>query len=268
MAKVLRLTICRKWVMEMCKLMRAEWYRFRHSAGFFKIFLAFCLMIFFVATLNVDWDKSTMADTVPTLLALTENVMAMFIGTIICAAISSMFSNRTAYYEVMDGNSTTSIILSKVLVYTGSVVVFFLLPNIILLAVVGIKNGTGGVYNYPLIFLMYLITIVHIISTEVMHVYIFKNMFAAVFPYLRFVCFEVVGSTAIPMAAKSLFGLSDSTIEKMNEVFSWLPCNQLIAIGDGNDSNLLIKIIIGFVVEFALVFAIAYKSMKRKNFKK
>ena len=251
----------------MAKLMRAEWYRLRHSSSYFRVFVIFCLCIVAMTFQDINCLSLTINENLPSIFNSAASGISMFIGTVTAAAVGSFYSNRTGYYEIMDGNSTVSIIMSKVCVYTLAAFGFYLVPQLILITIMGVKNGAGDTQNLALLLVLAIIILVHIISTIVLHSLLFRNKAAAIFPYARFMIFELMGSTLFPILAKQIFSLSDETTDKFANLFTWLPAVQLTMLSGNIDTTFIAKVVISFVVEFAVMFALVYKSFKRKNFK-
>ena len=243
----------------MAKLIKAEWYRLRHSGIFvFLLFALSFLMVIFPVVNGSEYFTESIAYNIPEFIGISQTAVPMFIGTIISAALGMIFSNRTGYYEVMDGNKTSHIILRKVAVYSITSLAAYCIPAGIYFAYTGIANGTGGYKNLPMFALLFVIIFLHIITSSVLVVLITKSLAGAVFPYARFFIIEMM-----------FFEVTGATIKGIDKAAVWFPTQQLTFLKrESYDSDFIIKVFLSFLIEFIILYLFAYITYKKKNFRK
>ncbi len=249
----------------MTKLIRAEWYRFCHSGMFLVILLAGSLLGVFMSCMN-DADIAAFLK-LPFDMALTglslgmQSGLCIIVASIVAAACGIPFSNRTAYYEVMDGASISSIILSKLVVYVGAAGVSFLLPFWLLCAWLIVHNGMGEFHALPEFAVMVTVVFLHVITFCVFITQIMKSLAGAIFPYIRFMIIEMLGLEMIMM--------QEGSRESLRGIYEWFPLGQINALAAMEyPAALLMKTIVSFVLEFVILYSIAYVTYRKKLFVK
>ena len=166
-------------------------------------------------------------------------------------AVGKHYQNRTAFYEIMDGVSAHRIILSRICVYTPLMLCFYFIPVSVILIVFDVIGD-------PFRFLsMLLIIFLRLLIFTVCVCLSFKTGEGAIFPYVRF----MVEMMPMMLIAEEEISISN---DKLFSVLNWLPVFQCSSLGGEIDSTLIIKIIVGFAVEAAVMYALAYSSHRKK----
>ncbi len=246
----------------MSKLIKAEWYRFTHSGIMFKVlvFLSFfSLLMHYVS--DPKFMEHTLCENMISYTSVIGLVLCMFLGTVIAATLGILYNNRTGFYEVMDGNSPSEIILSKLIVYVSSSVVAIFVPMGIISAVVYIKNGVGEGLNLPIYYSMIFIKVLHIVSIAVFASLIFKSLLGAAFPYVRFLILEMMGFEMLIMALPH-----NETIRNIAHCFPAYQINYSLNLLTGDCGDLVLKFILSFVIEFSVLYILTHISFKKKWF--
>lgn len=241
---------------------RAEWYRVIHSGSFFKIMIAAAV---FSLTIRLLMDLGSFDKPLFGVVSEVSEFLGMVFPCVICtvcaATLGSQFSNRTAYYEIMDGASPHKIILGKYLTYVPLGLLLLPLPMGIYFAVIGLKNGLGGMKSPLLFALLFTVVAVHILSVTVFYVLIAKKMIAgAVAPYLRFVLLEQFGYMM-------MIELNRHEIMKWQKIMDWFPTVQVMRLAQAEySSEFVVAVLLSFVIETAFLYAVTVYTYKQRKF--
>lgn len=248
----------------MSKLIKAEWYRFTHSGIMFKVFIFMTFFSFLMHYINDPrFLEHTLCENMVSYSSVIGLVLCMFLGTLIAATLGMLYHNRTGNYEIMDGNTPSQIILSKLIVYISSCMVAVFLPMGIISVIVGMKNGIGEGLNLPLFYSMIFVKVLHIASVAVLSTLILKSLLGAAIPYIRFLIFEIMGFEMITMAFPS-----NTTIREIAQFFPAYQVNYSLIQLTGDCGELVLKFILSFVVEIPLLYIVTYVGYKKKWFVK
>lgn len=167
-------------------------------------------------------------------------------------SIGRHYHNRTAYYEIMDGTSAHSIILSRICVYMPLIVGFYFIPVSIFLMYFDFSTESVR------FLLMMLIILLRLLVFTVCICLAFKSATGAILPYFRFI---------IEFFMINLFGNGDWGVAYNSDSFSvldWLPICQCCLLGTEINNILITKIIVGCIVECAVMYILAYTSHRKK----
>lgn len=238
----------------MNNLMKAEWYRLRHSGNT----MIFILLIGVVAVLLQFMGNDGPDATAKSFYIHSSLGMAIAVGGV-TGVILSTFNNRLADYEIMKGTPPMTMILGKTLMTLTIVTVIYFLPSVAAVLINDRANLTLS---------MILLTYVCVIKLTVIAV------------SLCIMCKDAVGSVAFVMllAFESVPLVFLQNVLGINTVplTSYLTSTQLIIIGnigvidldelsmELDTSHIGIKVIISFAVLAALMIAAAHKSLKDK----
>ena len=238
----------------MNNLMKAEWFRLRRSGSLLSIILliGFCS----VALQFLGNDGPTV--TVESYFLHASMGIAMAVGSV-SAIVAGTFNNRLANYEIMKGTPPMTMILSKTLMTLIVVTVIYFIPSFVLLLIYDSSDIT-----LPMILLTYVCVIKLTVISESVCI-IAKDGMGAVMFLLAF-AFEsvpllflqnVLGINAVPLTP-------------------YLTSTQLMIIGDSGSvdledlslaldkSYIEAKVLVTFIIFTAVMFGIAYKSLKNK----
>ncbi|MDO5559732.1 MAG: hypothetical protein Q4F95_09055 [Oscillospiraceae bacterium] len=226
----------------MTDLIKAEWFRLRHSGSMFKLLTAAFLTGVLFSFVNgiLCFDRASLSAGSPTGM--------MFVSIAASAAIGTHYQNRTAYYEIMDGRSDHAIILSRLAVYSSYATVFYFVPVSVLLMIFD-----GGAESAKFLILLYFI-LLRLLLFCICLVLIFKNAagFVLIFPRI------IIEVLLLNMVTDPTF------LTGILPVLKWLPLCQCQYIGSSQGGEITAKVIIGFIIEAAVMYTVAYTSYKKK----
>ncbi len=253
----------------MTRLIRAEFYRVTHSGIFLYIIIGVSLLSLLMGTLDSgsmeDFLDLTLNDARSSLTVTMQMGICMMLSTVIAACCGIGYQNRTSYYEVMDGNSVSSILMSRLLVYVPLTMVTFLLPLFAMLNYLVQNNGVGEFHAMPEYFIVVLCIFLRVISFAVLSTMCFKSLLGAAMPYVRYMTMEMLGFELLLTATLT----EPEKLKFCTSLYEWLPMGQLTALSKAElPDDLVMKAIVGMVVEVAVIYLLAYISGKKKAFLK
>ena len=248
----------------MNRLIKAEFYRLRHTGHLFWyaliIPMAFIFMPIVLCWDRLDMPLDTSLESLGTMCVLVYNFFPVMV-----AGISGQLFNKgkLGYYEVMAGNKASNIIMSKVLsdgvcfsgLYTVCVSAFYIY--------LGIKNGVGEMTHPILRFVLFALVMTHLVMSSIMIMMASKKpVAAAVFSYLRFMVFDIAVMPALIFVANTL-GLEKVALH----IGYMIIFNQLeLTVMSPIDLTAILHIVLGFLGEFVFWYIVVYKGIKKKKF--
>ena len=248
----------------MNRLVRAEFYRLRHTGHLFwyALFLPM-LFIFIPCILCMDYMDKPLDNSIESLGTICVLVYNFFPALV--AGISGQLFNKgkLGYYEVMAGNKPSYIIMSKIcsdglffsVIYTVCISAFYVF--------LGIKNGVGTITHPLLRLALFTVAMTHLVVTSIMIMMASKKAVSAVvLSYIRFMIFDIAAMPALALVADKLgFAGVKDTIGRMI-VFNQL---EMAAMEPVNLTTTL-HIILGFIGEFIFWYIIVYRGIKKRHF--
>lgn len=252
----------------MTRLIRAEWYRLSHSSIFLPLIVIVSLLSLGMAPLNhggfAEFFEASFDEALYSLGAGLQVGLAMMISTLTAVACGMAYANRTAYYEIMDGNSVSSILMSRLFVYVPLTAVSFLLPFFGLCAYIIVQNGTVEYNALPQFFIITTCVFLRMITFCILSTMLFKSLLGAAMPYLRYMTIEMLGFEML-MAVEQ----DPEKNKAILNVYECLPMGQIMALFEPSlPDTLVIKAVLGLVIEFSIIYILAYISGKKKLFLK
>mgnify|MGYP003289439650 CR=1 FL=1 len=245
----------------MSKLIKAEFYRVSHSGIFLKIFIVmglFPLLMVFISLSN--FDERNMFSVLYMYSQDGGFLISGYVGILLSAMISNMYQNRTYYYEIMDGANTHHIILSKIIVYDIISAAVLIIPTIIVFIVMGNSYPMGGLEEIGTTVFLGILIIMNIVNCTIFITMLIRHILGG--PVLNYTL-----GIFPTMAYMTLPELVDDH-EKIIDVLSFLPHTQFTEfVKPEYETDFIVKVIGGFVVCFAVLYALTYASYKKKNFK-
>ncbi|MBR2176336.1 MAG: hypothetical protein IJ861_05255 [Clostridia bacterium] len=247
----------------MNKLMKAEWYRLTHSGNLKKwgilLFFAVMLMPFLLHLGRYDKDLFTniIECDITQLYVMLMTICPVIVGVFVGMA----YLNKTAYYEVMAGNSPADIILSKVFVDGMIVWLIVQVSSSIYYIYVVLANGTGGIEQFGMRYLLISITLLHLCLSGVLITTAFRDMAGAVIAFIRFVMVDASIVTVITAMNENNMDYNHGLVN----IFITMKFTNIIY--NDIDTSLILCVIIPFVAEILFWFAISYFTMKKKRYK-
>ena len=238
----------------MNNLIRAEWFRLRHSGNSVLMIAVFGLI---AAVLQFAGDEGVRISAETFFLHAS---MGMLITILVATGyVTSAFNSKLANYEIMKGTPPLQTILSKTLVVLISATVTYFLPSMILLAVFDSAH-----MNLSMMLLCY-VCLAKMAVTAVAVCIICKNGAATVLYAMAF----IFQTTPLVLIA-NFTGLN------VTPLTSFMTSTQLMIIGNIGVMDLeelsmpldtsyaAAKIIISFIIISAVMTALAHRSLKYK----
>ena len=248
----------------MNKLIRAEFYRLRHTGHlFWYAILIPMLFIFMPIPLcreSLDKPLDMSLESLGTMCVLVYNFFPA-----LAAGISGQLFNKgkLGYYEVMAGNKPYKIILSKVfsdgvffsVIYTVCVLAFYVF--------LAVKNGFGD-FTHPFIRLvLFAVVMTHLVMSSIMIMMATKKpVSAVVLSYVRFMVFDIAFMPAMIAIATKLGAEKVALHIGYMIVFNQLELSVMSPI----DVTAVLHIVLGFLAEFGFWYIIVYRGIKKKRF--
>ena len=230
----------------MTNLIKAEFYRLKHSSHLIMGIIGICILGAFISFFNETTivTRQTLATIAPMGIILSMMSAA--------ASIGKHYHNRTAYYEIMDGTSAHSIILSRICVYLPLILGFYFVPVSVFLMYFDFSSESVR------FLLMLLIILLRLLVFTVCICLIFKTADGAVLPYIRFMIEFFMINLFADGDWGSTYSINDFSL------LDWMPICQCCLLGTEINTTLIIKIIVGCVVECVIMYALAYMSHRKK----
>lgn len=225
----------------MNNLIRAEFYRLKHSSHLIMWVIGTCILGVAISFMSDSAEVTRQEFVAAAPMGMVISLMSTGIG------IGRHYQNRTAFYEIMGGVSAHRIILSRICVYTPLILGFYFVPVSVILMIFD-----GGM-DTVMFLLMFLIIFIRLLIFTICICLTFKTGEGVIIPYIRF-----VGDLILTM----LFTMED--IRKFFPVLDWMPIFQMFSLSVKIDNMLIIKIIVGCVAECAVMYALAYTSHRKK----
>lgn len=247
----------------MNRLMRAEWYRVRHSSNLIKWLFALCMIC---VALPVLGDIGVLQRNLSENLMAAQIALTMFVvGFLLifsAVIVGISYMNKTAYYEVMAGNKIYQIVFSKVFVDAVLVSVSVFLFLGVYWAVIGICNGIGEIKRLPLRLCLLFLVFFHVCTIGILILTSVRQMIGAVLVYFRFVVAEMF---VIFQVLEDV--IPEQILEKVMDWFTMIKLNKLLSFEYEITNHLIFTVIAGILIESAFWFGITYMGMKKKLYK-
>lgn len=244
----------------MSRLMKAEWYRLKHSSGLMK-------WLIIIGIFSVVLIHSQVSDVSKFSVErqLSESVQCYFfiiycLTVLSAVMIGTSYTSKIAYYEVMAGNKIWEILLSKVFVsavFATAVSSFFLDMYWI---VVGMRNGIGENAQMPLRFALLAVEFFHVCSTGVLITTAVQHITGSVLSYLRFALLDML----VPFCILLFGNFSEAVSTRIRD---WFTVGQLSTILNGEvkiTNHLIFATIFGMLAEVIIWYVISCVRMKKK----
>lgn len=248
----------------MSRLMKAEIYRFLHSGAYLRILIMSCLLLMLLP-LAMDYEllSYTFAESLEN-FGMSYMMFLMFGTVILAVAISSGYTKKIAYYEVMAGSKPRDIICSKLWV-EGILVGSIILVSIGGLGIVAaVRNGIGEMEQLGTRMLLILVVFFHVTFVAVLMGITTKSIAAGMLAYFRFCIMEIMITMLLPILmingvfSENVCRLIDQTllVRQMGDLF-----------GEALSTQLVVSVLASFVVEVVLWYGVAYYTLKKRLYK-
>lgn len=226
----------------MSKYIKAELYRITRSKSFISLVIFTSIfLVAFTFLITGEWLVSREALTGG--LSFTFGIIAL----LFVSPIGQHFRDRTALYEIMDGTSPHILIWYRLIIYISLMMILFFMPTAIILL---INDSSSGAV------LQLLLTACILIRLTFFSICITltgKNIESMMLSFARCMLENLFASLGIEL------GLWDLEV-----VSSYLPYGQITLLGGNIGTALILKIVIGAVLEMILMYILALASYRKK----
>ena len=247
----------------MFNLIRAEFYRLRHS-GLYALIMFLCTLgLVLIFPFTVNKPKFMDASLAVSVYFMSQAFLILiFMGafTVMGVYIGTSYNNRMAYYEIMNGYSPFKIILAKCFSVglAGAVIVY--IPVAAILGFSAVKNGTGIIEQPLILFVLLFVMVLHASLVTLLYSMACKNLvFASVLAYVRFGIIDMVPALVITQEFKKL-----AKYDALNLSISSQAMNLHSAT---YDTKYILYVVLTCVVECAFAFGLVYYTYRNKKFK-
>ena len=250
----------------MGKLMKAELFRTKRITGFWVCVFFITLMMSVVPFINDTKAHSAQSFSMGTFEIFA--ILGMMVALMAAYITGRGFHHRTCMYEVMAGNSSLRIILSKCFSIALPISLVVYLPHLVGLAVACGINSEGiseVLSREPLFFL----TILRMTCFGTLLTLCVRSMAGPVLVYVRLVL-ESLGMIVVSaITGQDLMegGADLVTANTTNTIMNTVCLSQQgVLLAQPVDSSLVLKVVIGFAVEVLLWFVISYMIYEKKDY--
>lgn len=249
----------------MNRLIRAEWYRVRHSSNLIKWLIALSLicvalpLLMDIEILQRNLTENLIADQT-TLTIFTVAFLTIFSAVIVGIA----YMNKTAYYEVMAGNKIYQIVFSKVFVDAVLVSVSVFLCLGIYWTVIGVCNGIGEIDRLPFRLCLLFLVLFQVCVTGILIATSVRHILSTVLVYFRFDVAETFIIAFLPIFEEKL---SKNMLTRIMDWFTVTKLTKILSFEYEITDHLIFAVIAGLLIESAFWFGISYIGMKKKLYK-
>lgn len=249
----------------MNRLMRAEWYRVRHSSKFMKWLAAVCAIC---VALPMLVDVTVLGKNLTENLNAAQLTMSVFIPSLLsvfaAAIVGIGYNNKTAYYEVMAGNKIYQILLSKVFVDAALIGVSVFASMGIYWIIIGYRNGIGQIGQLPLRFFLLFFIFFHICTSGILILTSCRQIMGVVLVYLRFAVVETIVMFVVQLFEGKI---PETVMAKIADWFTILKLTKLLSVEYGVTGHLIFTVIAGMLIESGVWFAVSYAGMQKRLYK-
>lgn len=248
----------------MNKLIKAEYYRSMRSGIYFPIFVIFGLGSLFMPSLmgGLEGDMDNLYFHLMNYSQGAGLMLVSYVCIVMAAMLGNMYQNRTYYYEIMNGESTHNIILSKLAVYGSYAFAVLIVPAVIYHVIIGVDRGTGGMKSPWLAAVLGTVIMLNVAFFTVFLAMLVRHLVAGVIVMYTY----SMGVTMGYMMFTEM-GAPEAN-EKIERIFNLFPQVQILNLAQLEYKREYIVSVIGsLIVTFALMYTLTYISYKRKNFR-
>ena len=178
-------------------------------------------------------------------------MMTMYAGSL----LGKHYTNRTAHYEIMDGANVHKLIWYRIIVYTSLLTVLYFIPLSLIMLIY--SHNMKTIMAIALLYIVFLRMTMFVIGISMT----IKTGEGIVLAYVRIILENIVSILGLSSNEDAVISMSDTAVA----IFGWFPATECTLVANGYLSGeLVVKALVGFIIEFAIMYALAYTSHKRK----
>lgn len=250
----------------MVRLLRAEWFRVRNSCHYPRwAALIWIILVLLPIVASFAYDEITVAKYMGLINEVVVLFIALFIGAFISVCIGMNYQNKTAYYEIMEGNTISTMIISRVIVYVTFMTCGLCTLFGIAVGILSMVNGIGEINKLPLRFILFVIIIIHICIVSSLIAISIRSLAALVFILLRFEVLEGICTMILPVILIGELNFKETAVQNIS---NWFILSQLDQVLIGTvDVTFVMIVIASLFVEGIFLYIVAFSSMKKREFR-
>ena len=243
----------------MNRLMRAEWYRVRKTYHLSVWAVALCVFMIYLGYMDVGFDSASSGVEAFGMFLEKDLLLMTYLPLIIAGMYVTSYENKVLCYEVMAGNRTSRLLLSKLFTVVPLMSVISITLMVSPILYFGEKNGYGNTEHIALRILIVAVICIRVLSCSVLIMTTFKSAVGMFVVFLRFLILEAFGSLMIDMVTEG-----GGTVSKVTYclVGGGLTCSGLPDIAS---QDVIICVAAG-VVEILIWYVLSYNSYEKKWF--
>ncbi len=248
----------------MVRLLRAEWFRVRNSCHYprWAALIWFSLVLLPIVA-SFAFDEITVANYMG-LIKVVVLFIALFLGAFISVCIGMNYQNKTAYYEIMEGNTISTMIISRVIVYVTFMTCGLCTLFGAAVGILSIVNGIGEINKLPLRFILFVVIIIHICIVSSLIAISIRSLAALVFIVLRFELLEGICTMILPAILIDELNFKESAVQNLS---NWFILSQFEQVLIGTvDITFVMIVIASLFIEGIFLYIVAILSMKKREF--
>ena len=226
----------------MSKYIKAELYRITRNKLFVSLY--FIITAFTIVTLFLTGGEWLVSREI---LTGGLSFMMQMVFLLNATMIALHFRERTALYEIMEGTSPHIMIWYRIIIYIPLMLITFFLPIAVIL--LSVDASYGAIMQLA----MTACIMIRLIFFNTCIVLTFKNIES-----MAFITFRVIIESLV-IAFGEMLGFW-----KAQDASTYVPYGQLTMLGGEIATSLILKIVIGTVIEMVLMYILAYTSYKKK----
>ena len=235
----------------MSNYIKAELYRITRGKGI----LTYILLVCGALTLILGTFMSDPLHPTYKVAAGSFPMMACMMTLVAGSLLGKHYTNRTAHYEIMDGANVHKLIWYRIIVYTSLLTVLYFIPLSLIMLIYSLNMKT--IMAIALLYIVFLRMTMFVIGISMT----IKTGEGVILAYCRVILEDVVAMLGLASNEGAVISMSDTAVA----IFGWFPATECTLAANGYLSGgLVVKALIGFIIEFAIMYALAYTSHKRK----
>lgn len=243
----------------MNRLMRAEWYRVRKTYHLSVWAVALCVFMIYLGYMDVGFDGASSGVEAFGMFLEKDLLLITYLPLLIAGMYVTSYENKVLCYEVMAGNKTSNLLLSKLFTVVPLMSVISIALMISPILYYGAKSGYGDTEYLALRILIVAVVCIRVLSCSVLIMTTFKSAIGMFVVFFRFLILEAIGSLVIDMVTEN-----GGTVSKATYCLAGgsLTCSGLPEIAA---QDVVICVVAG-VVEILIWYVLSYNSYEKKWF--
>lgn len=244
----------------MNRLIRAEFLRISKTYHLLLWYILLFAVLAVIMIVDAGFDfEGNAAESLPLITANAVSVF-MFAPVIIAVMFAFGYASKMLSYEIMAGEKTGKILLSKLIAVVPLLTFVMVLACFIPILYFGVRNGFGDGKMVAEKLALIAVIFLRVVCSSVLIMMIFKSFIGVAFVYVRFLvdAFYLLGLQVADL------NVSEKTMEKLSLCGS---LSSFSLLGTTETDGGVVAVIVGScVVEILIWYVLSYISYERKWF--